>query len=227
MAALAKLDVKNKDESDTLEVILGQLTSDDGWNEECMFEKAYKIRGLKRYRMNKQMLDMQTLKVKDTETITCGKDMGKAATKAICENGVTPPEPGKVEIKLEHLYIRPAGDVLVTMNAKYKRMHAYIQEYKGLSAMLHLKATSPEKTEVEKQISESLTIWALLEAEVLTNRFQLAPHSVQKLHFAKCQALVNAAGDLNVRVQSAIDGATESKKRLNKWMHDHNSDIVE
>jgi hypothetical protein len=53
-------------------------------------------------------------------------------------------------------------------------MHAYIQEYKGLFAMLHLKTQSPEKKEIEKQISDSLTIWALLEGEVLTNRFQLA-----------------------------------------------------
>jgi hypothetical protein len=227
VARLAALDVRNKEEADTLEAILSELPSDDGWNDECMFEKAYKKQGLKRYRMNKSLLESQSVTVKDTETITCGKDMGKAATKAICENGEARHEPDKAFIKLEHMYIRPAGDALVSMNSKYKRMHSYIQEYKGLYAMLHLKATSPEKADVEKQISESLAIWALLEAEVLTNRFQLAPHSVQKLHFAKCQALVNAAGDLNVRVQSAIDGATESKKRLNKWMHDHNSDIVE
>ncbi len=227
MAAIANLNVKNKEESETLDMILSQLSSDDGWNDECMFEKAYKKQGLKRYRMNKSLLESQSVTVKDTETITCGKDMGKAATKAICENGEAPHEPDKAFIKLEHMYIRPAGDALVTLNSKYKRMHAYIQEYKGLSAMLHLTAAGPEKTEVEKQISDSLTIWALLEAEVLTTRFQLAPYSVQKLHVAKCQALVNAAGDLNVRVQSAIDGATESKKRLNKWMRDHNSDIVE
>ena len=224
MAAIAHLDVKNQEESETLDLILSQLTSDDGWNEECMFEKAYKMKGLKRYRLNKQMLDMQTLKTKDTENITCGKDMGKAATKAICDNG-TPPEPDKVEIKLEHAYIRPAGDQLVTLNAKYKRMHAYIQEYKGMSAMLHLKEECKEKTEIEQQITSCLQIWGLLEAEVLMNRFQLASPSVQKMHVTKCQALVNAAADLNVRVQSAIDGATECKKRLNRWMHDPTNDI--
>jgi hypothetical protein len=225
VAALAKLDVGKKDELETLEVILAELASDDGWNEECTFERAYKKQGLKRYRMNKLMLDTQTIKVEEKEIIACGKDMGKAATKAICDNGAAPPEPDRVDIKLEHLYIRPAGDALVTLNAKYKRMHAYIQEYKGLHAMLHLKIESPDKTEVEEQISNSLAIWALLEGEVLTTRFQLAPHSVQKMHMTKCQALVTAAADLNVRVQSAIDGATECKKRINKWMHDQRSDM--
>ena len=59
-------------------------------------------------------------------------------------------------------------------------MQAYIQEYKSLSAMLHLKGDCKEKDEHGEQITKGLQIWDKLESEVLMNRVQLTSVNVQK-----------------------------------------------
>ena len=215
--------LEDKEQRELLDCILGQLDSDELWDEEDMFEKAYKQMGYKRYRLNKQMLETQSKETKDTENIIGGKDMGKKATTGMLENEKAP-DAAKVEIKLEHEFIRPASDQLTTLNAKYKRMQAYIQEYKSLSAMLHLKGDCKEKDEHGEQITKGLQIWDKLESEVLMNRVQLTSVNVQKMHKDKCKTLVDNAADLNTRVQTAIDAATGAKKRLNQWMHDPKND---
>ena len=136
--------LEDKAQSELLDCILDNLESDTGWDEEDMFEKAYQMKGYKKYRLNKQMLDTMSRETKDTEAITGGKDIGKKTATGLLENAKAP-DTAEVKIKLEHEFIRPASDQLTTLNTKYKKMQTYIQEYKSLSATLHLKEECNEK----------------------------------------------------------------------------------
>ena len=218
--------LKDHAQSELLHCILEQLESDTCWDEEDTFEKAYQMKGYKRYRLNKQMLDTMTKETKDKELITGGKDIGKKTATGLLENAKAP-DTAEVKIKMEHEFIRPASEQLVSLNTKYKKMLTYIGEYKSLSACLNFKKNCAEKEEHGAQITKGLAIWDRLEREVMTIRVQLASGNVQKMHKDKCRELVDKAVVLNTRVQRVMDAATGIKKRIRDWVHDAKFDTYE
>ena len=200
--------------------------SDSGWDEEDMFEKAYQMKGYKRYRLNKQMLDTMSKETKDTEAMTGGKEIGKKTAMGLLQK-TQGPDAAPVNIKLEHEFIRPAGDQLISLNTKYKRMQIFIGDYKFLSAMMHFKEDCTEKDETGEEITKGLAVWDKLEMEAIGLRVQLTSGIVQKMHKDKCRDLVEKAVDLNTRVQTAIDASTGAKKRFRDWVHDPKFDTHE
>ena len=74
----------NQEQSDLLIAILSELESDDCWDTEDTFEKAYLKMGLKRYRLNKQMLDTMSKETKDKELMTGGQEIGKITAVGVC-----------------------------------------------------------------------------------------------------------------------------------------------
>ena len=110
----------NQEQNDLLIAILSELESDDCWDTEDTFEKAYTKMGLKRFRLNKQMLDTMSKETKDKELMTGGKEIGKKTAMGLLQKTKGPA--AEVKIKLEHEFIRPASDQLTTLNTEYKKM---------------------------------------------------------------------------------------------------------
>ena len=142
VAKLMNMDYSNEVQKKLVDKIASQLPCDDEWDDDDEFQKAYKSCGLKRFKIDKQLLSCSKETEEHTEVIesSSSKD-GKGAMKSLFDKDdpevkIEIQNPEFVDLGNHVRTTKSAADAVAALIAQMKRLLPSLQVISG-DAGLH------------------------------------------------------------------------------------------